>query len=258
MKCINCSKSIPDDSEFCPYCGSTIEKQSKDDSKREVEYAEMSTEMMRANKSSKKKFCKKCGAIIDIEKNKCTGCGKQYLKFTNKKLVVALFLILLIGTVSTGMIIYSSQPLSKSEDITTVYRQSTTTDNYYNNDYGKIPDESYSYYSAEEYLLNKYRPQAEKTWQKVTQFSGNSMTSTQRFTINSNEWRIKWDTSPGKNGNDNFVLQLRTADGFSVYPSLIANIIGAGSSESYIYQAGTFYFEIDTSQNYTIGIEEFT
>lgn len=55
MICSNCGKQLPDDTKFCPECGTPIGGQT----------------------APQKKYCKFCGAQIDIECVICPVCGKQ-------------------------------------------------------------------------------------------------------------------------------------------------------------------------------------
>ncbi len=56
-------------------------------------------------KTSKIKYCIHCGSMIDNETKKCTGCGKQYLKWFNNKInrlsVTVVLMALIIVTVLT-------------------------------------------------------------------------------------------------------------------------------------------------------------
>ena len=57
MKCLNCNHTIPDDSDFCQYCGHEL-----------------------------KLVCPKCGADLDDDSDFCKKCGKKINKKTiNKK-----------------------------------------------------------------------------------------------------------------------------------------------------------------------------
>lgn len=47
-----------------------------DDNERKKE--ELKEEQVISNKSSKRKYCSRCGSIIDGESKKCTGCGSGY------------------------------------------------------------------------------------------------------------------------------------------------------------------------------------
>ncbi len=95
----------------------------------------------------------------------------------------------------------------------------------------------------------------EKTWQEVITFKGNSIKDTQKFDIESDEWRIKWSTAPGELGDMNF--QIFLYDGKGNLEGVLANIVGKGSDESYGHQAGTYYFTINTAQNYEIVVEQY-
>lgn len=87
MKCCKCARVLPNDSEFCQFCGAKI--------KQNVEYVIHSD--AKINKVSKKTYCRACGSEIDNKSRKCTGCGKQYIKMIH---VVLLALGLLVVFVS--------------------------------------------------------------------------------------------------------------------------------------------------------------
>ena len=117
MKCYNCEHLLPDDSEFCQYCGKKIINelplQDNADEKKIVEPIGInenvevnSTNVKKAavqvipstivknplvetvddsqenniKKKYRTKFCKLCGGQIDDHTKKCSGCGKQYFK----------------------------------------------------------------------------------------------------------------------------------------------------------------------------------
>lgn len=123
MKCYNCEHILPDDSEFCQYCRKKIEPEENNSlSSSEIviedvliQETEMQEEpiihnpqlqkpeatksIIKKNKEPKKRFCRKCGHIIDDKSKKCTGCGKQYFKilrfnkFWGTVIILSLFLL---------------------------------------------------------------------------------------------------------------------------------------------------------------------
>ncbi|MBX4271863.1 hypothetical protein [Clostridium estertheticum] len=93
-----------------------------------------------------------------------------------------------------------------------------------------------------------------KTWHKVIEFKGSSIKTTQKFNIDSNNWRIKWSTTPGSMGKMNFQIYVNDAKGDNI--GVAANIIGKGSDESYMTDTGEHSLTINTAQNYTITIEQ--
>jgi len=99
---------------------------------------------------------------------------------------------------------------------------------------------------------------AAKEWKEIAKFEGNSIKTTEKFIIDSDEWRIKWSTTPGEYGDMNFQIYVYNSDGSLNTSSggIVANIIGKGSDTSYIHESGEYYLTINTAQNYTITIEE--
>lgn len=150
MKCVKCGYSVPEDSEFCQYCGAKIEIEADNDesaitqqatepvmpqeqepveavadevsevdtdangdtaqaaapdttservddvleseetsdkeetakSEEDLKITVSDNASTQKEKSAKKKqtYCKRCGGLIDQEKKKCQGCGKQYFR----------------------------------------------------------------------------------------------------------------------------------------------------------------------------------
>ena len=64
----------------------------------------------------KKKYCSRCGNLIDRETKKCTGCGKQYCrgirftKFSVTILVLSFFLVALLGLNIFQLTVINAQP----------------------------------------------------------------------------------------------------------------------------------------------------
>lgn len=95
MICPNCNKKLPEDSEFCQYCGNQIkdtilEEMSGiiDDSNAISEGVNSTNEQVDFNKKNKphkhtkrqpkERYCKMCGSLIDSKNKKCTSCEKKY------------------------------------------------------------------------------------------------------------------------------------------------------------------------------------
>ena len=98
-------------------------------------------------------------------------------------------------------------------------------------------------------------PEVAKTWQTVQTFTGSSIKTTEDFTIDSDEWKVVWSTTPGQYGDMNFIVGVDDITGSMV--SSVANVIGAGNDESYVKEgAGTYCLDINTAQNYTITVQE--
>lgn len=172
---------------------------------------------------SKLIICKACGKEI-AKGAKCLNCGYDQRNFFVKhKIITVILAIVIIGGVSFAM---GGNKGAKTASI--------GVDSAMNSNKGTTVAKL-------------------KTWQKVTEFKGNSIKNTQKFTVG-NDWKIVWSTTPGQYGNMNFVIAVNDENGSPV--SIAANIIGKGSDESYMTTAGTFSLGINTAQNYDIIIEE--
>lgn len=112
MICQKCGMKIPDDSEFCQYCGEKLEittdidenaKKSKQNSFTPVYIS--STKDTSANQKSKEKhdkekYCKKCGGHINNATKKCESCGRQYFKIKPSAVCIAVLAVFLVISVA--------------------------------------------------------------------------------------------------------------------------------------------------------------
>lgn len=93
-----------------------------------------------------------------------------------------------------------------------------------------------------------------KTWKKVIEFTGNGIKTTQKFTIDSDEWMLTWATTPGDFAG-NFIVYVNRGNGETV--SMAANVMGKAADTSYFYAGGEYYLYIISTQPYSIIISQY-
>lgn len=131
--CPQCSNTLPEDSEFCHFCGAKLDvlANSHDVDSNETSPPEpknvpimISTEeatsqkaetpasihiqpvyQVDTRKNQKKRYCKYCGGVVSSETKKCTSCGKQYFRLP-KYLGTGLLAVLSVALVGLNVYQY--------------------------------------------------------------------------------------------------------------------------------------------------------
>ena len=118
VKCPKCGLKVPDDSDFCQYCGVSLEEYLVSneaptlDDAPESQNTEQGTESKRdlhqlplrngiegtphSAVPAQIHHCKKCGGEIDNATKQCKSCGKQYFSF-KKALPTIILTVFLVG-----------------------------------------------------------------------------------------------------------------------------------------------------------------
>ena len=87
----------------------------------------------------------------------------------------------------------------------------------------------------------------------VATWTGSATKTTETFHVSSNQWRLSWDTKPGRVGAMNFQIYIYNSDG--TLKSVAANVIGANADNTVIHGAGDYYLMINTAQPHTVTVE---
>ena len=108
MNCPKCCNSIPEDSEYCQYCGCPINI---------IEHHNQAHSPESSFNDNKKstRFCKICGSPIDSTTHICSGCGKKYFHFGRSMVVSTILLVLLLTSVSLNLIQYHDMSTFKAQ-----------------------------------------------------------------------------------------------------------------------------------------------
>ena len=104
MICPKCKIDLPEDSEFCQYCGEKISSPANTPPKQS---APIPQRVIPSPKKTKLKFCSRCGNQIDHDTKVCTGCGKKYFnwaKVFNTK-VLNIFILLILTMISILLVL---------------------------------------------------------------------------------------------------------------------------------------------------------
>lgn len=89
----------------------------------------------------------------------------------------------------------------------------------------------------------------------IATWEGESIKNTETFHVPSDEWKLSWDTKPGKLGDMNFIITVYKAGESQIPVSVAANVIGANNDSTVIRGAGDYYLAINTAQPYKITVE---
>jgi len=92
--------------------------------------------------------------------------------------------------------------------------------------------------------------QEETTWQTVERFSGSGQTNTSPFTIEANEWRVRYTSEATSAEGRGHIFQLSLYEpGADLPTEMVANVANEErvSNESYVYDSGRFYFQVNAA-----------
>ena len=130
MICPSCNKNLPDDSEFCQYCGAKISLNNLQDNPQVQQQIAFDTlnpnttsivndeiqlkNKAKSKKQPKKRYCKICGGLIDNKTKKCTSCEKQYSRIKIGKILIGLLITAVVAVgIYTAVLLTYMIPMDK-------------------------------------------------------------------------------------------------------------------------------------------------
>lgn len=103
MKCIHCNHKLPDDSEFCQYCGNKTGLNTSEETAANASAGFVLDDNISASpvetkkeKKNKTKYCSRCGSVIDKQTKICTGCGRKYFKVRLNKFSITILIMSIV------------------------------------------------------------------------------------------------------------------------------------------------------------------
>lgn len=152
MKCGKCQKGIPENSEFCPYCGNNLKEEiiSRSETKTqetkkisETETKDIIKTENISNNPSNSLVCKKCKKELQANFKRCPYCGTKVKEekaqinrqaMYNNKLIIVLIaiigILLVVSTVFITLYYSSSSKTSDSSYTPTEYTAQKSSDGY--------------------------------------------------------------------------------------------------------------------------------
>ena len=96
-----------------------------------------------------------------------------------------------------------------------------------------------------------------RNWKKVAEFFGSKSSKTKTFKIKGKEWKINWSVEEKGNDNGEFIIILHNKKDKND-TEIIAQQTGSGADFApFEGGQGEYYLEVQSSQPYTIEIQEF-
>ena len=93
-------------------------------------------------------------------------------------------------------------------------------------------------------------------WKIVGSWHGKGKKNTENFKIATSNWRLRWSTQPGPEGEGPFKIFVCSKEDLPIDEA--GNVSGCDENSSYMKKAGEFYLKIDSVQPYYIVAEECT
>jgi len=140
MNCSKCGSALPDDSEFCQYCGYKLSVEDENTATLDTSHKESESSSSVATipenycggptpdisgleavpketpaDNRKKKFCKLCGGLIDAETKRCSSCGKQFFRFPKRVFSIIALIIVLAALAGLNVYQYVSNDATLSD-----------------------------------------------------------------------------------------------------------------------------------------------
>lgn len=189
------------------------------------------------------KTCPHCQKEIPVKARRCPYCQTDLRAWYARHPILSVLLVLIILAIIGSAIGSSNQPSAPTTSYDTNPPPATTP--------APLVQTSAPAQTTPAESSPAPAPTSTATWHTVATFSGETQKNTSPFVIQGSQWRITWQDT----GDGYFGATAQTTDGNN--NCSIANLAGSGSDTTYCYSPGTYYISVNTSQAWSMTVQDY-